>query len=296
MDTSVQLYETEATGWKRGLYDDIQRTFRAPIVNWIFRTTMANFPEFLRYAWGQIKPVFQTRAFGRTSVAYRDVVLSAVEDASAGPLPAYRRSDLDIIPAEFSELRGQLAAFDVVAPRLAMLFKVMDRGLHGDPIGQQPAMDRAATKPFPDWLDADRGTSPTMVPFDAFPEEVRTTAEGLQAFHGLNKGLPSIYRCLAQWPGYFTRAWEDLESIVTGEGFADAVDRANQLVTDHVDEMPYSPRLAPDDLRAEGFDDDLIADMQDLYREFNTGAIETVVPAIHVFATTLDVEGLRTPG
>lgn len=91
MDTSAQLYETEATGWKRGLYDDIQRTFRAPIVNWIFRTTMANYPEFLCYAWGQVKPVFQTRAFGRTSVAYRDVVLSAVESAPARPLPAYRR-------------------------------------------------------------------------------------------------------------------------------------------------------------------------------------------------------------
>lgn len=296
MDTSAQLYETETTGWKRGLYDDIQRTFRAPIVNWIFRTTMANYPEFLRYAWGQVKPVFQTRAFGRTSVAYRDVVLSAVESAPAGPLPAYRRPNIDVTPAEFSELRGQLATFDVVAPRLAVLFEVIDRSLHGDPVGQKPATDRTATEPFPDWLDAARGARPTMIPFDAVPEEVRPIAEALQAFHGLDEGLPSIYRCLAQWPGYFTRAWADLEPIVTGEGFADAVDRANQHITDDVDETPYSPRLAPDDLRAEGFNDDLIADVQDLFREFNTGAIEDVVPAIHVFATTLDVEGARTLG
>lgn len=172
----------------------------------------------------------------------------------------------------------------------------MDRGLHGDPVGQDPATDCSATEPFPDWLDAARGTSPTMVPFDAFPEEARTTAEALQAFHGLDEGLPSIYRCLAQWPGYFTRAWADLEPVVTGEGFADAVDRANEFVTDHADEMLYSPHLAPGDLQAEGFDDDLIADVLDLFREFNAGAIEDVVPAIPIFATTLDVEGTRTLG
>lgn len=184
----------------------------------------------------------------------------------------------------------------MVAPRLAVFFEVIDRGLHGDPVGQNPATDRAATKPFPDWLDAARGTSPSMVLFDAVPEEARPTAEALQAFHGLDEGLPSIYRCLAQWPGYFTRAWADLEPVVTGEGFSDAVDRANQRVTDHVDETPYLPRLVPDDLRAEGFDDDLIADIQDLFREFNASAIKDVVPAIHVFATTLDVEGTQTLG
>jgi hypothetical protein len=41
MDTDSQLYEVEATGWRRGLYEDVQATFRAPIVNWIFRTLVS---------------------------------------------------------------------------------------------------------------------------------------------------------------------------------------------------------------------------------------------------------------
>lgn len=292
MDTSAQLYEVDATGWQRGLYDDVRRTFRAPIVNWIFRTTMANYPEFLRYAWSQVKPVFGTRAFASFSVAYRDGVLSAVE-AGPGTIPVYRRSDTGIAPAEFAELRRQLTTFDVVAPRLAVLFEVMDRGLHDEPIGEEPATGRSATAPFPDWLDADRGAEPTMLPGADVPEEAADTVTAIQRFHGLDEGLPSVYRCLAQWPGYLVRAWEDLDPVLTGAGFEAAVDRADRLVDEHVDRLPYSPRLAPDDLSRLGFDGDAIGDVQGLFREFNSGAIETVIPALPVFAKTLDVEGDR---
>ena len=293
MDTSEQLYEQAATGWKRGLYDDVRDTFRAPIVNWIFRTTMANYPEFLRYAWGQVKPAFQTRAFASFSVAYRDAVLSAVEEGP-GSVPVYRRADVEVPPAEFDELRAQLETFDVVAPRLAVLFELMDRGLHGRPIGEDSATARAATAPFPDWLDADRGSEPTMVAAGDLDGAVAETAAAIGRFHGLGEGLPSVYRCLAQWPGYLTRAWRDLEGVLDGDGFDAAVDEANRLVDGHVDEVPYSPRIAPDDLRAAGFDDALIEDVQGLFREFNAGAIETVIPALPVFARTLDAEGERT--
>ena len=293
MDTTAQVYETDATGWQRGLYDDVRRTFRAPIVNWIFRTTMANYPDFLRYAWSQVEPVFETRAFASFTVAYRDGVLASVETGPR-PIPVYRRSDVGVPPAEFAELRGQLATFDIVAPRLAVLFEVMDRGLHGEPIGADPATDRAATAPFPDWLDAGRGRDPTMTALDDLDGAVAETAAAIQRFHGLEDGLPSVYRCLAQWPDYLVQAWADLEPVLTGGGFDDAVGRAEGLVDEHVDAIPYTPRLAPEVLRSAGFDDDLIEDVSDLFREFNTGAIETVVPALPVFASTLDVEGERS--
>ena len=293
MDTSAQVYEVDATGWQRGLYDDVRATFRAPIVNWIFRTTMANYPAFLRYAWPQVKPLFQTRAFAAATVTYRDGVLSAVE---AGPdeLPVYRSSDVDVSPAEFAELRGQLATFDVVAPRLAVLFEVMDRALHDEPVGGQPATDRAATAPYPEWLDDGRGAEPTMVPVDEVPEVATDATSAIQAFHGLEDGLPSVYRCLAQWPGYLVPAWGDLEPVLQGAGFEDAVDRAEQVVDEHVDRVPHSPRLSPDDLRSAGFDATVVDDVAGLFREFNAGAIETVIPALPVFAATLDVAGKRS--
>lgn len=306
MDTDRQLYESEASGWRRGVYEDVQTTFRAPVVNWIFRTLMANEPEFTRYLWGQVKPTFETRAFGRYSVAYRDAVLSAVEggdgeggddkdadDANHSPLPAYRRADLDLGPAEFRELRGQVATFDVVGPRLAELFEVVDRSLQGESVGDDPDDSAAATEPLPDWLDRDRGLSPTMVEPDAVPEEVADTVEGMRAFHGLDEGLPSIYRCLAQWPAYLRTAWDDLEPTMESAQFERACERASEETDAFVDSIPYAPRLSPDDLRTFGMDDEAVSELQDLFETFNRGPIETVLPALHVYAATLSVEGRR---
>ncbi|MFB6107724.1 MAG: halocarboxylic acid dehydrogenase DehI family protein [Haloplanus sp.] len=291
MDTSQQLYESEATGWRRGVYDDVQATFRAPVVNWIWRTTMANEPRFCRYLWAQVKPIFETRAFARFSVRYRDAVLSAVE--ADVDVPAYRRSDLGVAPAEFTELREQLATFDVAAPRLAVFFRVTNRTLHGDPVGTDPSTARAATAPFPDWLDADRGRTPTMVPLDEFDDDVVPTATAFQRFHGFEDGLPSIYRCLAQWPTLFDRLWSELGPMLESETFETTCARADEVVDRFVSELPYAPRLEPDALRARGFDEETIAGVQALFREFDEGAVDDVLPGLHLWPATVDATGER---
>jgi len=292
MDTDAQRHELAAEGWQRGLYDDVKDTFRAPIVNWIFRTTMANEPDFLRYAWGQVKPVFETRAFGRLTVRYRDAVCSALE--AEGPLPTYRPSDVALAPEAYRELRGQLATYDVVAPRLAVLFETMDRALHDDPVGQAPATDRAATAPFPAALDRDRGRSPTLLDLGAVPDDLADTVDAIQAFHGFEAdALPSIYRTLAQWPSFLEAMWADVEPRLAGDAFETACERTDDLVTTFVDETPSRPRLGPDDLARVGFDDDTVAGVQGLFREFNTGPVATVLPALHVYAATVDATGER---
>lgn len=292
MDTSKQLYEQEATGWKRGLYEDVKHTFRAPIVNWIFRTTMANYPGFVRHMWGQVKPAFQTRQFGRVSVEYRDAMLSAVE--SAHTVETYRREEVDLSPAEYAELRAQLETFDVVAPRLAVLFELVDRSLSGDPVGDSPAETGAATEPLPAWLDRDRGSPPTMAAFDQPPDNLAATVDSIQAFHGLDEGLPSIYRCLAQWPDYLRTAWEDLEPTLQSDEFEAGCADARGAIEEYVDSLPYVPRLGAEALRAQGLDEEAISELRTLFRDFNTGPIETVVPALPVFAATLDVAGERS--
>ncbi len=287
MDTSKQLHEHAADGWRRGVYDDVKRTFRAPVVNWIFRTAMANEPEFTRYAWGQVKPLFETRGFARFSVRYRDAVLSELDG-----LPAYRPVGADLSPTEFAEARGQLATFDIVAPRLAVLFEAMDRALHGDPVGDAPADERAATAPFPAWLDADRGRPVAMV--DSTPDSLDSTVESIRDFHGLGDDLPSIYRSLANWPPFLATLWDDVEPVLRGAGFDRARERTSDLVDEFVAGAPYTPRLAADDLRGIGMEDDAIDDVQGLFRQFNSGAVETVLPALPAFAASVDAAGERS--
>ncbi|ELZ17179.1 hypothetical protein C477_13130 [Haloterrigena salina JCM 13891] len=292
MDPSKQLYEREATGWRRGLYEDVKETFRAPIVNWFFRTLTANEPEFTRHLWAQCKPLFQTRAFGRYTVSYRDAVLSSLEDAPAD-VPRYRRADLDLRPAEWRELRGQIATFDVVAPRLAFTFAVCDRAMNDELPDPEPTGE-PSTAPLPEWLDRDRGLSVTMLDDGAIPADLEPTVDEIRDFHGLEGGLPSIYRCLAQWPNYLEPAWSDLADVLESDAFERGCEDADGVVDDHCAELPYVPQLSPSALSERGFDESTIDDLGEFVRQFNRGAIESVLPALVVYAATLDAAGERS--
>jgi hypothetical protein len=287
MDVTAQVYDAEATGPLRGLYDDIRATFRAPLVNWIFRTTAANYPAFLQYMWGQVKPIFETRAFGRAAVAYRDTVLSGAD------LPVYRREELGLAPAEYRELRGQLATFDVVAPRLATLFETVSRGLRGELDPTPDRTDEAATAPLPAWLDRDRGLEPTMTSVDAPEGTFGETVADLQAVHGLGDTLPSIYRCLAQWPDYLEITWPEVRAALESDAFDGSAAFAE--IAGYVDDLPYRPRLSPPDLADAGFDDGTVEDLCGLFDAFNQGPEGTLLPAIHLHAATVGAAGHRGP-
>jgi hypothetical protein len=245
---------------------------------------MFHTPEFLRYAWGQLKPLFETRAFAAFTVAYRDTLLGAVE----AELPRYDPAAVELSPSAFTELRGQLAAFDAVSPRLIVLFEVLDRRLDGRPVGTDAEdAGEAATAPFPTWLDRDRGRSPTMLS----PADSRAAMpDGLAGeFGGM---VPSIYRCLAQWPSYPDRTWDDLEPVFGSEHFERAREDALALADAYLDRIPYTPRIGPDALAAMGFEETTVGELRDLFAVFNASGSE-VVPLLPVYAATVGAAGER---
>lgn len=290
MDPQRQIYEQEASGWQRGLYADIRRTFRAPFVNWIFRTLVANEPDLFRHAWFQVKPAFGTRGFAEFSVAYRDAILGPIEDESG--LRTYRCEELETSPAEYRELGGQLATFDILASRLAVLFDLFARGLEDD-LDPQPDDGERATAPFPPWLDRDRGTAPTMAGFEEPPADVRETVESIRRTHGLGEGLPSIHRCLAQWPGFLESAWTDLRPVVESDVYEGLCTDTRGLANDFIDSLPYRPRLAPDDLRMLGFATDTIDDLRELLGTFGYERPTPVLPTLVLYPAIRDVAGPR---
>ncbi len=270
------------------MYDDIRTTFRAPVVNWIWRTATANHPELTRYLWGQVKPAFETRAFAETAVAYRDAVLSAVDG------PRYRAGGLGLGPAEARELRGQIAAFDAVAPRLAVLFELVDRSMNGGDVGTAVPDGPAATEPYPAGLGADRGLDPSMIAVDAVPERAAGAVAEIRRFHGFDDGsLPSVYRCLAQWPAFLSRLWDGLKPELRSEDFDEAVADAGAIADDYVEEVAYRPALSREAAVAAGFDADAVDDLAALFAEFNGGPVETVIPALPLFADAVGASGPR---
>lgn len=282
MDPTEQVYEADATDRQRGLYTDIRETFRAPIVNSIWRTLVAHEPALTRYAWGQVKPAFETREFAAFTVAFRDRVLSAAEP----DLPRYDPVEVDLDPAAFTELRGQAATFDAVAPRLAVLFCLMDRRLHDRPVGTETGGE-ASTAPFPGWLDRDRGRPPSMLPQDEAREAMPDDLAG--GFGGM---VPSVYRCLAQWPPYLDRAWADLRPVVESDAFGDARTGAFDLAETYLDRLPYTPRVDPDALEGVGADEETVGELRDLFSTFRDGG-ERLLPLLSVYAATVDAAGER---
>jgi len=303
MDTTKQLYEQEVSGWRAGVYDDIKQTFRAPIVNWYFRTLMANEPAFTRYLWSQIKPLFQTRGFGQFTVAYRDAILTEIDVDHS--LPRYRPTEVDLGPAEWREITGQLSTFDIVAPRLALVFPVCDRLLNGEslspgavaePVATQSTtpFDRQSTAPLPSWLDRDRGTPVTMVDEADCSADLMQTIEEIRDFHGFDDEFPSIYRCLAQWPSYLDTAWTDLEPIIGSDAFDRGCEVTDALLEDHLAGLPYTPQLSPTALAEQGFEESTITDLQEFATTFNSNSLQTVIQTVVIYAATVDATGERS--
>ncbi|MFB6117051.1 halocarboxylic acid dehydrogenase DehI family protein [Halosegnis sp.] len=286
MDPTIQLLAHEATGWRAGTYDDIERTLRAPLVNSVWRVAMAHEPALFRHVWHQLKPVFETRRFGAFSVAYRDTVCSGLDADELDP------AALEAAPAEVTELRGQLATFDIVAPRLAVAFETCDRLLNGGDVASTPGEDRAATAPMPAWLDADRGRPVTLAGMDEAAERAPEAVAAVSDYHDLGAMLPSIHRCLAQWPAVFDALWTRLEPSFTSTAYGAATDEAAALVDAFVRGLPTAPALRPEQLQAAGFEAEAVDALADHFAGFTENAGD-VLPTLVAYADTVGAAGER---
>jgi hypothetical protein len=284
IDTSAEVHERDAEGWERGLYADVQRTFRAPVVNWIFRTLVANEPAATRYLWGQVKPLFQTRACAVAVDAHREAVRSRVDPPHLG------RERLGLAPAEFRELQGQLATFDAVVPRLSLLFAAADLGLQGESLAADEEVAPAATRPHGRSGIPPARRAPTMASVGDSEAAVPAVVADVRSFHGFDDELPSVYRCLAQWPDAFRETWDAVAPDLRSDDFEAATDRCGDVAATAVREAAYTPRLAPADFERLGLDGADIEGLQALFATFNRGPVASVLPAVHVLAAALDAE------
>lgn len=284
MDQTEQVYETEVTGWKHGLYEDIGRT--TGFVGSIWRTIMYHEPEFLRYMWGQLKPLFQTREFAAFEMAWRDTLVSSIEP----DLPGYGPDEVGLSPSEYRELQAQLARYDWAIPRYVVTFETMDRLLAGREVGTE-SPGEAALSPYPDWMERRPGREPTKLPNDEARERLRDIFPP-DHVGGLEGMIPSGYRSWARWPSYLERAWTDLSPIVRSEAFESTRGSARDLLDTYVDRIPYTPAVDPETLTAKGWDENTVEELHDLFATFNEGAF-AFVTLVPIYAATTGVLGER---
>jgi len=226
--------------------------------------------------------MFDTRAFAEFSVDYRDTVLTALE------VPVHDSRDLGLWPPACRELPGQPATFDIVGPRLAVLFRALARTLDGERVGGV-ASGVDSTASYHAGLDRDRGREPTMVGPDETPPETEATLAAVRAARDIGDGLSSIYRCLAQWPAALDAGWAAVTA--DGDALAAAHEEADRLVEDFVDRLAYTPRTAPADLRSARLGE-AVEGVGALFKRFDAGGVG-LLPLLSGYAAAVGSEGRR---
>ena len=291
MDIGRQLYESQAEGWARGIYEDIKQTFRSPVVNWIFRTLMANHPEFLRHAWGQCKPVLQTAACLDACECYRAAVRKALD--ASGVLFRLNAADLGLAEAELLQLRGQLATFNRVAPLLAIWYELLHRGLHELPVGQAfDISNPASTAPAGYPAHKEICLPPVALSPAEVPKSLVQVAGSISRHHAMPGRLATVHLCLAKWPGFLAAAWAELLPVLASDAYERARLNAVSAVKRLVDRVPYCPVLDSRSLRALGFAAGDLADIRSAVDYFYSGGpAETVIPTLPLFAALAGAGG-----
>lgn len=285
MDLTEQVYRSDVSGWRRGLYEDITETMG--FVGSPFRILLYHEPRFVRYMWGQLKPIVQTREFAAFVSTWRDTLISALEPE----LPRYGPNEVGLAPSEFTELQAQFARFDIAGPRYQTVFEIVDRQLNGRDVDTNEEMTEATTAPCPPSFDRNRGNVPTFLPMDEARDVLQRTVPAEQR-DNFGEMVPSGWRCFAQWPEYLEQAWTELETLVNSDAFESACEESLSLVDTYIDRVPYTPAVGPRPLSTMGFTEETITELQAFFAAYKDSA-QDFIPLLPTHAATVDAAGER---
>src|SRR5205085_1790875 len=86
---TTEVLEEHAEGNVKGIYEEIKKTFRVPLVNLVFRV-LAGYPDYLQVAWRQLQPNVQTVFFERRADEVRRYAVEAMSSLGTAPQPVER--------------------------------------------------------------------------------------------------------------------------------------------------------------------------------------------------------------
>ena len=194
-----EIMPEEAGEGVQAVYDDVQGRLRVPFVNFIFRV-LANYPEYLEFAWDRISPYLLTRQFEQTADELRALALpEAISERSSVEWDSL--GDLD-------RIRMFTDTIHYVLPKLLLAATAFDEGLGG---ASGVSADEGGEQVEPGVAE---GTSAVpMVSPDEADIRLRTLFGQIKDRHG-HPNVASYYRGLANWPDFLETVWEELDSVV----------------------------------------------------------------------------------
>ena len=178
------------------------------------------YPAVMQLFWQRLKPAVQTEPFLQKAIAITEHVY---RDIDTWYQPTYQ---LDIDEAQRHRIGRELNAFTFGNPQLLIQQVALNRTLQGNVVGQDGSADlRHAVSPY-------RHLEIPMLDEQA----VQASEEMQRVYQDIKQTLGSSiifsdYQALAQYPAFFSAAWEDLKQWRSRPEYEllrqDVVQRAN---------------------------------------------------------------------
>ena len=181
------------------VYEDIRNRLRVPFVNFVFRV-LANYPEYLEFAWHRISPHLLTQQFEQLADDLRNRAL---------PESISERSEVDWNGlGDLDRIRQFTDTIHYALPKLLLVATALDEGLGGKS-GVSAEVDSYPVEPG---VAEGTGVVPMVSPEDA-DTGLRALLEKIKTRHS-HPGVASYYRGLANWPGFLRAVWGELDPVI----------------------------------------------------------------------------------
>jgi hypothetical protein len=270
-----EVLEEHAEGDLKGIFEDIKRTFRVPMVSLVFGA-LATRPDYLRVAWRQLHTNAQTLYFEEQADEIRRFAVASMSEI--GELRT---------PASDDGISQVLTVFHYVNPKILLAVSALRSSM----LGQLP---RVSVLPTGQKRQVVPGTAPgmpqvTMVDQGAVDERLGRILGDIQSVSSTGM-VDSEYRALAAWPDYLEGAWLSVKPRLATQEYRRATRQLRWMADEAVLGFPFRMDASPHTLRHAGLSEQQIDSVRSLLDRFYRAASESVAN-VAVFST--GIQGKR---
>ncbi|UOR10394.1 halocarboxylic acid dehydrogenase DehI family protein [Halobacillus amylolyticus] len=259
-----EVFESEAKGQVKEVYEDIKYVLKVPVVNFIFRT-LANYPDFLVEAWKQVRPSMLTTNMEEAARYLRTPAING-RIPTIGWDPAYSQTTLQ-------QIHQTLFIFYYVNPKLLLIASAWTESLSNRPITGEKKVNGFIP---PGVLN---GLKPVkLVHISNAPTIMKQLLKDIAKTHRAFD-VASDFRALAQYPLFLEKTWGELKPYVqTYEYDLLKAQLSTQSMSMVHNNMPYPVTINSSDLSR-------------IYSPAETAGIIGLVSLFQSFLPALIVDG-----
>ncbi|MFP6889583.1 MAG: halocarboxylic acid dehydrogenase DehI family protein [Nitrospinota bacterium] len=249
-----EISERASSGRVADIYEDIKQTLRTTQVNLIYRTLSVH-EAYFAAAWEALRP--------NASITYFERCADSLRMRMTPPMPEDVPDFEEVLEEECGYSEEQIVgidqildAYNYINPKNLILVDALRGALGGLKIGGvKPGFDEDLD-PLP------RAPYPAMaVPELIQPEEasgeIAEIFERIQSESGV-RGVPSVWRALARYPEFVSRAWAFVREEQKKKGFEITVSLSQGAAGAAAQEFPHPVELSRDQVGELGCSDEEI--------------------------------------